>query len=425
MYRSETNKNTTAFGRNYLYLSFFSIGALIVTFSVSIAGINFYAKQIIFAVIFFLYILLCAGIYLRQRKQLFITTNDEDFDSLFNTDVEAKLVALEEARLFYGTTLKPADMFRLLASRVNDITPYTACALYMADETGLKLKITNVGGDEHKKYVGAEINWQTNFTGETFKSCKPQIVERRVVEKNIELEDAFDIFHTAMAVPLVINGKTFGVFALFGEPDIVFNRKSLLLFEAVGTRIAPLIVSSMAFENTLTNALTDTLTSLPNERAFYLVLENQIAEAQRFRDERPLTILAIDINGFSELNQRLGHTTGDRLLLFAAVKIKNQLRQMDLLTRSASDEFFAVLPTASEEITREIIDRIERIFVSNPFESIGQEQIHLRLHFGAASFGKDGETAEQLIQHALLRKKQAKKESKDNKILWFSKDYVN
>ena len=131
-------------------------------------------------------------------------------------------------------------------------------------------------------------------------------------------------------------------------------------------------MSSMSFERSLTNALTDTLTNLPNERAFYLVLENQIAESQRNRDERPLTILTVDIKNFTELNQNFGHAAGDQILAFAANLIKAQLRQMDFLARSQNDEFLAVLPTASDEIAMEIIERIEKAFILNQLANFPQ-----------------------------------------------------
>ncbi|MCV5943055.1 GGDEF domain-containing protein, partial [Escherichia coli] len=79
-----------------------------------------------------------------------------------------------------------------------------------------------------------------------------------------------------------------------------------------------LFLGSLAYEKSLSSALTDPLTKLPNERAFFLVLENQLAESQRFRDERPLTVLAVDIRDFEEINRDYGHSTGDRVLSFAA-----------------------------------------------------------------------------------------------------------
>lgn len=108
--------------------------------------------------------------------------------------------------------------------------------------------------------------------------------------------------------------------------------------------------------------MTDVTTDLPNERAFYLILENQIAEAQRKREDRPLTILAIDIKNFDEVNQKFGHAAGDRILNFVAHGIKDNLRQMDFLARSIGDEFLAILPTATKEVSHEVIARIQTGF---------------------------------------------------------------
>ena len=220
------------------------------------------------------------------------------------------------------------------------------------------------------------------------------------------------------------SGKVFGIFTLYGVKGEDFDERAMQILEAVGERIAPLISSSLAFERSLFNALTDSLTNLPNERAFYLILENQIAESQRKRDERPLTVLAIDIDGFNELNQKFGHATGDKILSFTADLIKKQLRKMDFLARSGNDEFLAVLPTANESTTHEIIERIERVFQTAPFEVARGQNQFLKINIGAATFIKHAETAEGLLKTARL-KKQTAKAGKDAKIIWFPKEFVN
>ena len=198
-----------------------------------------------------------------------------------------------------------------------------------------------------------------------------------------------------------------------------------MILEAVASRIVPLLSGSLAFEKSLSNALTDALTNLPNERAFYLVLENKIAEAQRLSEKRQLTVLVMDIRNFRDINEQYGHSTGDKILTFGAETIKNQLRQMDFLARSSNDEFFAVLPTASEEITEEIIKRIERAFVLNPYKIAHEENVHLQISFGAATFLQDGETAQELLHLALVKKKQSKSDDKNNQVLFFPKEFIN
>ncbi len=181
---------------------------------------------------------------------------------------------------------------------------------------------------------------------------------------------------------------------------------------------------SFSFEQNISNSMTDALTNLPNERAFYLVLENQIAEAQRFQEERPLTILTLDIQDFADFNRMYGYSTGDSLLAFASRIIGDQLRQMDFLSRSMSDEFWVVLPTASDEITKKIVKRIEAAFTKSAFEISNTEKYYATMNFGSATFLRDGETTNHLLQKALLRKKQSKS-GNESSVIMFPREYVN
>jgi diguanylate cyclase (GGDEF)-like protein len=425
MNSSTIKKKSAVLNSSYIILPIISLCALLATFLVTNSNVTFQTKVTVFGLVVLIYLMLCTTLWVRQNEQLYVKTTKKKSGVVSTTEIEAKLLALEEAKQFFGASLKTADMFRFIASRVNEIIPYSAGTLCLADEKKEKLKIACVIGDDLKKLVGSDIDLRRTIAWKAFQSRKAQIDKTLQINKNEISVEAFKSLNSAVAVPLSDGKDIYGVFVLYGKAENDFDQNSLQLFEAVGTRIAPLLMSARTFENSLINALTDTLTNLPNERAFFLVLENQIAESQRFHDKRPLTILTIDIRHFDEHNQRFGHATGDRLLLFVANKIKNQLRQMDFLARSMNDEFLAVLPTASEEITREIIGRVEKAFVTNPFEISNGEKIHLQLSLGAASFGKDGETANEMLQHALVRKQQSKSDENSSKILWFPKDYLN
>ncbi len=426
MNSSEIKKNPVVLNRRHIILPLISLCALPATFMVSNSNVALQTKLAVFISIVLIYLLFCAAIWAWRNKQSTAAEPEEKKSgSVFSAEIEAKLLAFEEANQFFGASLKIADMFRFIASRVNEMIPFAAGALYLADEKKEKLKIAFVVGDNLKKIVGMEIESCQTIAWKSFESLNARIDQTLQTDKDDISDEAFKDLNSAIAVPLLDGDSVYGVFVLYGKRENDFNQDSLQLFEAVGTRIAPLLLSARTFENSLTNALTDNLTNLPNERAFFLILENQIAESQRFQNKRFLTVLTIDIKNFGEYNQRFGHVSGDHLLLFVADKIKNQLRQMDFLARSINDEFLTVLPTASEEITQEIIERIEKIFVANPFETSDGEEIHLQFSFGAASFGNDGETADQLLKHALMRKQQSKSVEKENKILSFSKNYVN
>ena len=337
---------------------------------------------------------------------------------------ENRLLALEEAGTFFGASLKFPDMFRLISSRINELVPFSSCAFFLADEDNKILKIVCAVGDGSRNLLNFEMSSEKGLAGKTFLARQIQHEEKLVSDKNVLPEESLKDIETALAVPLSSGGEVFGVLTLYGSGEATFNEHSIELVEAIETRIAPLFLSSMSFERNLNNALTDALTSLPNERAFYLVLENQIAESQRNRDERPLTILTVDIKNFTGLNQDFGHATGDQILAFAANLIKAQLRQMDFLARSQNDEFLAVLPTTSNKIADEIVERIKKAFIFNDYKISAKQRVTLQLNFGAATFGKNGETAAQLLQYASLHKQQSKSGQK-SKVLLFPKEYAN
>ena len=417
----------TIFASDNLILPVFSLLALTATFFVSISNLAFETKVAIFLSIIFSYFLFCGVFYFRQkRKADFAPVEMRDSDSVFSDDVEKHLLALEEASQFFGASLKPADMFRLAASRINEIIPFAAGALFLVEEEKRNFKAIGASGENARALLSLEINSLKGLAGKTLLSRMIQRDENLLLEKNVIAAEALKNLESAIAAPLFRNGNAvFAVLILYGDAERSFDSDARLLLEAISERLAPLFLSSIAFEQSLSNALTDALTNLPNERAFYLILENQMAESQRQREHRPLTILAVDAKKFAGFNQKFGHATGDRALAFAAEIIKGQLRKMDFLSRSTSDEFLIVLPTASETVTGEIIERIEKAFEENPFEINEKEKIHLELNFGAATFWRDGETAQQLLQNARLRKQQAKSGAGSSKVIWFPKEFVN
>lgn len=401
----------TGFFAKFLNLGIFLL-AIVIVFLAANSSASLPIKGIVLGTVIFAYtVYISLSQPNRNRTEIFeseFLQQIDNFGTAFDDGIENKLLALDEANEFFGASLKSEDMFRLVASRINEMIPFETCVFFLHEIENANLRIIFSEGKNAASLVNFEIKSSNGLAGKAFLTKRCQIDNGNIVDKDLYSQKLSDNGRSAIAAPLFRESEIIGVLQIFGGTENKYGESSLKLFEAISERISPMLLSSLIFEKNLSNALTDSLTKLPNERAFFLVLENQIAESQRNRDNRPLTVLSIDIKNFTEINERFGHSTGDNILSFAAKIIKNQLRQMDFLARSSRDEFHAVLPTATKETTLEIVERLRQVFEASPYVDSAENRIVVHLNLGSATFWQDGETPGELLKLAQIRKRQNK-----------------
>ena len=153
----------------------------------------------------------------------------------------------------------------------------------------------------------------------------------------------------------------------------------------------------------------DPLTDLPNRQLFMDRLSQFVVQAQR--SGVGFSLLFIDLDGFKDVNDTLGHRTGDRLLEAVAKRLQMAVRQSDTVARLGGDEFTVILPGCVDE-TR-VIATADQIFnrLNRPFEIDGHE-LFVGASIGAGRFPDDGETEEALLMAADSAMYRAKDEGK-------------
>jgi diguanylate cyclase (GGDEF)-like protein len=105
-----------------------------------------------------------------------------------------------------------------------------------------------------------------------------------------------------------------------------------------------------------TQALTDPLTGVANRRAWETEAARSLAHATRTGE--PMTVAILDLDGFKEVNDREGHSAGDRLLRQVATQWRSRLRSSDLLGRHGGDEFVLCLPDTDAPAAEEVLARL-------------------------------------------------------------------
>jgi diguanylate cyclase (GGDEF)-like protein len=123
--------------------------------------------------------------------------------------------------------------------------------------------------------------------------------------------------------------------------------------------LAHLIASfKRSFERERELARTDYLTGAFNGRSFGEVAEAEISRARRHA--HPFTVAYMDVDDFKLVNDRHGHSAGDRLLQSVADTIRKNVRDIDTVARLGGDEFAVLMPETDEKAARTVVCRVRR-----------------------------------------------------------------
>jgi diguanylate cyclase (GGDEF)-like protein len=399
------------------------MAAPVVTFLIAVSGLAPETKLYGLAATSAAYFAICFWSFKRLRQEA-VRRRSLNISATPDSDVSGRLLALEEANEFFGSSLQPADTFRLVSNRVRDLFDFDTSVLFVLDHAAGTLRAAQVQGTNQESIRDLSLEKGLGLAGLAVLSGEVEFSPDLKEDKAVLPAAALTGLRSSAAVPVFYKGQAFGVLQLFSAADLPGDARSLEVLTAVGERIGPLLRGSIAAEESLSSALTDPVTNLPNERAFFMILENQLAESIRFREERPLAILTLDIKGFDQLDQEYDGGEAQRLLVFAAEVVRGQLRKMDFLARSSSEEFLVILPTASQAKADEVVKRIRAAFAKSTFTTLAGDDAKVWMNVGTACFWQDGDNANQLLQTARVRRRQAKSQDPE-KVLWFPKEYVN
>ena len=215
-----------------------------------------------------------------------------------------------------------------------------------------------------------------------------------------------DVALTGKPVRFELSGKAMGgrLFTLYafrlGNPE---QRRVAVLFNDITER-------KRLDEEIRHMAHHDAMTGLPNRRLFMDLLTLEMAQARRNR--KKLAVLFLDLDRFKEINDTLGHETGDELLKQVAARLKASVRVSDTIARIGGDEFNVIIPDIyypeyASEVAQKIMNEIRR-----PFTVHGHE-LTVSTSIGISIFPDDSEEIDTLLRYADIAMYHAKERGRN------------
>jgi len=222
----------------------------------------------------------------------------------------------------------------------------------------------------------------------------------------IESPDADGSGQYAFAVPLIKEERYIGAVCVVRSPDMPALDSAVL--ETLKT--IALYLGNTLDRLELTHALQhqafhDQLTRLPNRAQFESELQSTINSGV------PGALLFIDLDGFKNVNDTLGHGVGDQLLCHVAKRMSNKLKRNDTLARMGGDEFAVILRDSNDVASATVCANRLLASLSRNFE-IQNAQVKVGASIGFSRFPQDGDTVDKLLRNADVAMYEAKNNGK-------------
>ncbi len=173
------------------------------------------------------------------------------------------------------------------------------------------------------------------------------------------------------------------------------NREGVIIgFRGIGRDVTERRLTEEKIQYLATH---DFLTELPNRMMFGHLLHQAVQTAKRY--QKQFAVLFIDLDGFKEINDRMGHEAGDRLLKEIAARLKNNLRAADVAARMGGDEFVLLMEEVTDSASVATVARKINDGIAQPFIIHGLEQ-RITASIGISLYPNDGQDGQTLLTRA-------------------------
>ena len=216
-------------------------------------------------------------------------------------------------------------------------------------------------------------------------------------------------YQTALTVPVLIGPRLYGLFEFYHQTVREIDGTTTEILEHVGDLAGRAIERKLAEEKIRRLAYRDDLTGLPNRQRFNQLLAGAVANAGR--SHRRMALLFMDLDGFKQVNDTLGHEAGDVLLAEVASRFSRAVRAGDHIgctseasleppvSRLGGDEFTVLLTEINQPPDAALVAERLLSTLESPIELDGQE-LFIGTSIGIAIYPDDGDEADRLLRNA-------------------------
>lgn len=337
-------------------------------------------------------------------------TNETESPANTSIDDLVKLSFFTEIGKAITSAQSVNETMQAVMDQIGKIFAPTYWSLLLRNNKSGDLRFTIVVGSGVESLKGTTLPRGKGIAGWIAENGQSLIVEDVSRDSRFDADmDQKTNFTTKsiIGVPLKSRNKVFGVIELINKLDGTnFTPYELTLLQTVADYAAIAIEKNYYLKALKHVASVDPLTGLYNRRTFYRFFEKEIARARR--NGSTFSLIMLDVDKFKQINDTLGHESGDRVLLTISTMLKEITRSSDMVCRFGGDEFLILLPNSDANDTEALKQRIEAQIREHNHKS----EVHIGLSYGLhTTSSSNAESALKFVDQQMYKEKHNKRES--------------
>jgi diguanylate cyclase (GGDEF)-like protein len=286
-------------------------------------------------------------------------------------------------------------VMQLIATRGQELTEASAGVVEIADGDEMVYRVTT---GEATPFLGVRLKMASSLSGLCVREQRVLRSDDTASDPRVDVEACRRVnAHSMLCVPLIHDGETVGVLKVYSPQAHNFDDEDVETLELLSDLIAAHMSHASLFAAEVHGGRHDALTGLLNRRAYEERLPVEVARASRYA--WPLSLCLLDLDGFKQINDTLGHPAGDQALRQVAALI-DESRLADDGFRIGGDEFALLMPKTCAEDAELAAARLSRAI-----GEIGMSDGSLGASFGVAEGPTDPVLLHALADERLLAAK--------------------
>ncbi len=317
-----------------------------------------------------------------------------------------------------SSSLALSDTLLAITEQLQALLPCQSCVIFMVDEVeGHRELFAEVAASPYTDlFRNFSLQIGEGAPGHVASKLLPLKIDQGSVSVDgHSIPTVVPEEKSALVAPLATRGDVLGTVYLGRPKENAFTAEDLETLADFCELASISLGNAILFQRTVAHGIHDTMTPLYNSLYLEERMREEVKRGRRYT--YPVSLILMDLDGFTEVNQTLGQEAGDAVLRGVGEVLRSNCRETDVMARLEGDDFAVLVVHSDRNSAFNIAERVRKVVEDCTFGR-GPRKVRITASFGVAGIPHDAVNEEQLTMRATAALQQARSAGGNTVSFW-------